>query len=176
VIYRLLNRKIDAFTAVSDHIKKVLTNLSIPDKKIHQVYNGIPIIAELPIKKLEALIKSEVLKFAIIGQVAEWKGHSTLLAAVENLIGKGKNNFIIAVYGNDNNPFADRLKNQIEVRNLGRWFEWKGFVNNQDAIYNECAVVIVPSLSEEPCSLTIIEAMSMAKGLIVSDRAAILNW
>src|SRR5580765_6069537 len=44
VIYELLNKRIGAFTAVSGHIKRVLKNLSIPEDKIHLVYNGIPIV------------------------------------------------------------------------------------------------------------------------------------
>jgi len=170
IIYGLLNKKIQAFTAVSNHIKKVLRNLAVPDSKIHLVYNGIPIVDESFVKNIERLSQAPVLEFAIIGQVAEWKGHSTLLSAVEKLVKDKKNNFIITVYGNDKNSYGDNLKKQIEEKNLGKWFLWKGFVNNQDSIYDTCAVVIVPSLSEEPCSLTIIEAMSRAKGLIVSDR------
>ncbi|PWT72762.1 MAG: hypothetical protein C5B59_15085 [Bacteroidetes bacterium] len=169
-IYNLLNKKINAFTAVSEHIKRVLLNLSIPNEKIHLIYNGIPAVTENGDQEREALVQSKILEFAIIGQVAEWKGHSNLVGAVQNLVGNKKDNFVVVVYGNDNNSYAASLKERIREKNLEKWFLWKGFVNSQDKIYEDCAVVIVPSLSEEPCSLTIIESMTRAKGLIVSDR------
>jgi len=170
LIYRLLNKKIRDFTAVSGHIKTVLQHLSIPEKKIHVVYNGIPVINELPGEKTSAFIKGSILEFAIIGQVAEWKGHSILLRAVEKLIANCINDFKVVVYGNDNNVYGNSLKKQIKELQLEKWFEWRGFISSKEEIYDTCAVVIVPSLSEEPCSMTIIEAMSRAKALIVSDR------
>jgi glycosyltransferase involved in cell wall biosynthesis len=169
-IYKLLNKKARYFVAVSDHIARVLQNLAIPDQKIRLIYNGIPPVQNFSDEKEQELFNMPVLHFAIIGQVAEWKGHSTLINAVEELVRTGKNNFKVLIYGNNNNSFGNGLKKQVEEKGLTKWIEWKGFVNDQKTIYENCAVVIVPSLSEEPCSLTIIEAMSYGKGLIVSDK------
>jgi glycosyltransferase involved in cell wall biosynthesis len=62
------------------------------------------------------------------------------------------------------------LKQEIKGKGLSKYFVWKGFVSNQEDIYNNVDVVLVPSLSEEPCSMTIIEAMMQSKAVIVSDR------
>ncbi|HXO74090.1 MAG TPA: glycosyltransferase family 4 protein, partial [Puia sp.] len=93
----------------------------------------------------------------------------TLVDAVEAIAGKGYN-FVVNIFGNDRNEYAEKLKAKIAAKNLTAWFEWKGFVKEQADIYRQVNVVIVPSLSEEPCSLSILESMMRKKGLIVSDR------
>ncbi len=168
LLYKKLNKKMNAFVAVSNHIVKVLQNLSVPDDKIKLIYNGIP-----PVKvagPASSLINGPVLTFAIVGQVGEWKGHRSLVAAVYLLANEGIKNFVVDIYGNDKNEFGATLKQLIIEKGLTAYFNWKGFVTDQAAIYNNSAVIIVPSLSGEPCSLSIIEAMNFCKGLIVSDR------
>jgi glycosyltransferase involved in cell wall biosynthesis len=166
IIYTLLNKKVSCFTAVSRHIVNVLERLAIPSKKIRLIYNGIPPIKEVSITDNQ----SPLLTFAVIGQVVEWKGHGILLEAVELLVKKGMTSFKVQIFGNDKTEYGDQLKLTIEKYDLTAFFEWKGFVNDQEQVYKDCSIVIVPSLSGEPCSLTIIESMWRSKALIVSDR------
>jgi glycosyltransferase involved in cell wall biosynthesis len=166
-IFRLLNKKISTFTAVSNHIVKVLKILEIPAEKIELVYNGIPPVIS---GKDNLLPRTSVLNFAIIGQVVPWKGHMILVEAVEKLKQRSIHNFKVLVYGNDATDFGMELKKRIQMNDLEKQFEWKGFVTNQEKVYANCDVVIVPSLSGEPCSLTIIESMSRGKAVIVSNR------
>lgn len=167
-IYGKLNRRIDIFTAVSGHIVKVLRNLHIPAEKIRLVYNGVPVPPVLPARSLTAG-RTPVL--GIIGQVASWKGHETLVDAVGILAGSGNAaDFVVAVFGNDKNDFAASLKSRITREGLEKHFAWKGFLPDQAAIYDQVDIVVVPSLSEEPCSLTVLESMMQRKALIVSDR------
>ena len=167
-IYGKLNRRIDIFTAVSGHIVKVLRNLHIPAEKIRLVYNGVPVPPVLPARSLRPG-RDPVL--GIIGQVASWKGHETLVDAV-GILARSANaaDFVVAVFGNDKNDFAASLKTRIAREGLERHFVWKGFLPDQAAIYDQVDIVVVPSLSQEPCSLTILESMMRYKALIVSDR------
>lgn len=164
IIYKLLNKRMQVFTAVSGHISKVLLRLGIPESKIRLIYNGLPAAAE---GKREIRPTTFI---GIIGQVAQWKGHDTLLEAVEKLAAAGRTNLKVYIYGNDTNEYAKNLKTRIRLKNLEEYFVWVGFVKDQDAIYEQLDIVVVPSLSEEPCSLTILEAMMRGKGVIASDR------
>ncbi len=165
-IYARLNHRINIFTAVSGHIVKVLRNLDIPAEKIRLVYNGVPV----PLERTTAFGgRAPVL--GIIGQVASWKGHDTLIDATRILANSGhKAEFTIAVFGNDKNEFGTALKARIAREGLEKFFIWKGFLQDQAAIYDQVDIVVVPSLSQEPCSLTILESMMRKKALIVSDR------
>jgi L-malate glycosyltransferase len=166
-IYARLNRRIKIFTAVSGHIVKVLRNLQIPAEKIRLVYNGVPVPTEQP----TAPIAGRTPVLGIIGQIAAWKGHETLVGATRILANSGEQaDFVVAVFGNDKNEFATALKARIVREGLEKYFVWKGFLADQTAIYDQVDIVLVPSLSQEPCSLTIIESMMRSKALIVSDR------
>ncbi|HLZ89587.1 MAG TPA: glycosyltransferase [Puia sp.] len=163
-IYRLLNKRVNVFTGVSEYIGGVLTRLGIPKQKISLVYNGVPPIPDPPVKPEE-----EKLVFGIIGQVASWKGHETLIEAIHLLQGASRP-FVVKIFGNDKNAYAEELRKKIAEKKISAYFEWEGFVREQKAIYDKVDVVVVPSLSQEPCSLTIIESMMYGKRLIVSDR------
>ena len=169
LIYYLLNKKIRYFTGVSKHIVHVLEDLKITPNKIKLVYNGIDFPKNLPNSEPSIKVNSEI-RFAIIGQVVAWKGHQLLIEAVENLIKKDVKNIKVLIYGNDKTVYAKELKSNIVNKGISNYFEWKGFVDNQNIIYDNCDVVVVPSLSAEPCSLTIIEAMAKGKAIIASDR------
>jgi glycosyltransferase involved in cell wall biosynthesis len=164
-IYRLLNRRIGIFTAVSRYIEQVLVNLGIPKDKIRLVYNGVPAIQSPAYKT-----PTDIFVFGIIGQVVAWKGHTTLVDAVRLLKDSAASTFMVKIFGNDKTPFAEALRSHIKEAAVEDYFTWEGFVREQDSIYSQVDAVVVPSLSEEPCSLTIIESMMRGKPLIVSDR------
>jgi glycosyltransferase involved in cell wall biosynthesis len=102
--------------------------------------------------------------------VVSWKGHTTLVDAVRLLKDPAVPRFLVKIFGNDKTAFAEELRRHMEETGTGTYFSWEGFVRDQDSIYGQVNAVIVPSLSEEPCSLTILESMMRGKSLIVSDR------
>jgi len=164
-IYRLLNRRIRIFTAVSRYIEQVLLDLGIPKDKIRLIYNGVPAVQRLPGKR-----PADIFVFGIIGQVVPWKGHITLVDAVHLLKGSAVSGFVVKIFGNDKTAYAEELRRHMQETGTEACFSWEGFVQDQDSIYGQVDAVIVPSLSEEPCSLTILESMMRGKSLIVSDR------
>lgn len=164
--YSIVNRKVQFFTGVSQYIVEALKNLPIPHEKIRLIYNGIPLQQPVAIP----MQPDDVTVFAVIGQIVPWKGHDTLLNAVELLVKAGLRNFRISIYGNNKNEYTRIIQRQIHEKQLEDFFIWKGFVTEQDKIYHDVHVVIVPSLSQEPCSLSIIESMMFRKAVVVSDR------
>jgi glycosyltransferase involved in cell wall biosynthesis len=164
-IYRLLNKRVKIFTTVSRRIVQMLLDLGIPAEKIRLIYNGVPPIAGNTLK-----IHDQTIVIGIIGQIVPWKGHETLINAVELLVRSRFCECKVFIFGNEKNEYSAKLKSLIAGKGLDRYFEWKGFLNDQAAIYSQVDVVAVPSLSEEPCSLSILESMMWKKGLIVSDR------
>jgi len=163
IIYRILRKRIAIFTAVSKYIEKVLLDLGVPGDRIRLVYNGVPVIQEHKPKE-----EKNIPVFGIIGQVVSWKGHATLIDAVGLLT--GEHSFLVKIFGNDKTHYAGELKKKMVDSGTNAFFSWEGFVKDQELIYDQVDVVIVPSLSQEPCSLTILESMMRGKSLIVSDR------
>ncbi len=174
LIYRLLNTKICFFIAVSQHIAVTLENLAIPARKIKIINNGILPPKYLPEPK-EKNFKVDNINFAIIGQVAEHKGHTVLINAVEMLIKKGIKNFKVLIIGNNKNEYAKKMIALLEEKKLASFFIWQGFITNTEEIYNKNDVVIIPSLCEEAFSLTTAEAMIRGLATIASNRGGIVE-
>ncbi|MBO9571123.1 MAG: glycosyltransferase [Chitinophagaceae bacterium] len=165
-LFKLVNKKTQFFTGVSKYITNALKGFAIPEEKIRLVYNGIPSKKELIAQRSPGAIIS----FGIIGQIVPWKGHETLLDSVDLLVKAGVSNFKVLIFGNNKNEYAQKLDGLIASKQLSDYFIWKGFVVDQYKIYEEVDAVVVPSLSQEPCSLSIIESMMFRKAVIVSDR------
>ncbi len=163
--YGIIKRKASILTGVSRYIVGSLKNLSIPEEKIRLIYNGVPPKSN----QAPAAIGSK-LSFGIIGQVVPWKGHENLIEAVGLLVREGHSGFEVSIFGNDKNEYSVKLRQLIAEKGLDSYFIWKGFEVDQEKIYKAVDVVVVPSLSQEPCSLSIIESMMSAKAVIVSDR------
>lgn len=165
LFYSIIKKKAGILTGVSKYIAGVLKNLNVPEEKIRLIYNGVPLKVFSPRPAYGAR-----LIFGIIGQIVYWKGHENLISAVDLLVRDGQSNFEVLIFGNDKNDYAGKLRQMIKEKNLDSYFSWRGFVTEQEKIYDAVDVVIVPSLSQEPCSLSIIESMMSAKAVIVSDR------
>lgn len=168
IIFKIMNKRVDVFIAISEYIRQALIRLDVPKEKISLVYNGVPPVPHRRLKPEE-----EKLVFAIIGAVAPWKGHDTLVDAVDLLKGARRRPFVVKVFGNDKNAYAEELRKKIAAKGLDPWFEWEGFVREQQAIYEKVDVVVVPSTCNEACPLATLEAMMWGKNLIGSDRGAI---
>ena len=176
LIYKLLNKKIDTFIAVSNHIADTLKNLKISQKKIRVIHNGVldPGLSQIKVVKPDS-----PLYFSIIGQVAEWKGHEILINAVELLVKKNVTNLKIVITGNNKNEFSNWLVEKIEEKKITSFFIWKGFVKNTEDIFKDIDVVLIPSMSTkkkffvEAFSLSTAEAMIRGLGTVASDRGGV---
>jgi L-malate glycosyltransferase len=176
LIYKLLNKKIDTFIAVSNHIADNLKNVGIPQNKIRVIHNGV---LKPGLSKNKIVKPDSPLYFSIIGQVAEWKGHEILISAVELLIKKGIKNFKIVITGNNKNEYSNWLLEKIEEKKIASFFIWKGFIKNTEDIFKDIDVVLIPSMSTkskyfvEAFSLSTAEAMIRGLGAVASDRGGV---
>jgi glycosyltransferase involved in cell wall biosynthesis len=170
LIYKTLNKKIDFFVSVSKHISYTLQNLQIAPDKIKLIYNGIdfsPISTNMEM--------DDKIQLAIIGQVAPWKGHEILIHAIKHLKDDTIKNFHLNIYGSNNNDYSKELKTLIEYNNLQSYVSWKGFIEDQDEIYKQMTIIVVPSVVEESFSLTAAEGMMRGKAVIVSNKGGMME-
>jgi len=173
-LYKLLNRKMNIFIAVSNHISNTLQNLNIPSSKIKLIYNGI-----IPPKNNDYVfdeLENTKIQLGIVGQIAFWKGHEILLEAINILNTKRITNFHLQIFGNSiNDSYLEKLENIIILKNLTNYITWRGFIANADDIYKSIHVVIIPSIVEESFSLTVAESMIRGKAIIISNKGGMLE-
>ncbi|MBC7922091.1 MAG: glycosyltransferase family 4 protein [Ferruginibacter sp.] len=167
LIYLLIEQKLARFTAVSEFIKTKLLDLGISEKKIAVVLNGVEIKNQNPLVSRPS--SPWITRIGIVGQIGSWKGHEDLIDALRILAGR-QTAFVCKIFGKGEDQYVQFIRSKVREYGLENYVEWKGFVKDQDEVYRDLDIVVVPSRSEEPCSLTIIESLTRGKPVIVTRR------
>lgn len=162
--FKIINRKVSRFIAVSDFIKQDLIACGILPDKIEVIHNAVEILPEL----MKNPSNAEVLVIGIVGQVIERKGHIVLLQALNLLIKKGLNIQLI-IAGDGDIGFKEKLKILITDFGLTQKTAWRGFKTALKDIYEGIDVLIAPTISAEPFGLITIEANMFGIPVIASN-------
>lgn len=158
---RLLARRVYRFIAVSNYIRRDLINCGVSADKIEVVHNGIP----LPVKTVEG--GGVNLTVGVVGQVIPRKGHTVVVEALSILHRKGLPVRMIIV-GRGSDDYIREVKDKIDAAGLTDWVEWRGFIEDQAAIYTGIDIVVAPTRDNEAFGLMACEANAYGKPAIVS--------
>ncbi len=114
--------------------------------------------------------KEEVFTFCLAGRICTWKGHETVLRAV-NEIKEKKFHLLIAGSTNsaEDRAFEKNLHSYVEENNLSKKLTFLGHVDNIQDIYAKSHCLIHASSTPEPFGLVVAEAMLMKLPVIASD-------
>lgn len=125
-------------------LKKLGCSARVFSKKILVAYPGVPRVAAGPMP----VNINEPIVFGCIGTLrCEIKGQDTIVKAVHILRQRGVSpNFKVYFYGDG----VDRssLEEEIIDRGVQDYFEFKGFVSDQDSIYGKIGACILASETE----------------------------
>ncbi len=163
---KLLARRVHRFIAVSDYIRHDLINCGVPAGKIEVVHNGIPIPEQT------AAGGGSVFTIGVVGQVIPRKGHTVVVEALSLLHRQGLQIKMIIV-GRGSDAYIREVNEKIAAAGLEDWVEWKGFVENQSAIYEGIDVVVAPTRDNEAFGLMACEANAYGKPAIVSRNGGL---
>ena len=170
--FKYLKNKIDSFIAVSDSIKESILNQGIDKNKVNRIYNGIsiPVKGFLPPSNWN---NKQEIKLGIVGQVIPRKGHHILIKAIHALPLSVRNLVSLKIFGDGDINYINQLKNQIIEYKLEDRIKWMGFEKNQEAIYQQIDVVVVPTITKEPFGLVAIEPSLYGKLAIVANSGGL---
>ena len=85
----------DGAIAVSPSVRELLLQSGVPDRKIHVLFNGVAPLAA-PTEEERTALRAEYgfgpedFVVGILARVEEYKGHSVLLDAAEQLLSQGR--------------------------------------------------------------------------------------
>jgi glycosyltransferase involved in cell wall biosynthesis len=165
----------DLIVTVSYAMKDELTNLGFPKDKIQVVYNGVDPQKYDPgsmstdkIKKLRAFygLKDDELMILFIGRLVGVKGVDKLIMAMPKILQKLPNARLVIVGSGD---LQEYLSNLVKAMKLDGFVKFRfEFVPEEERIlhYAACDVAVFPSLYE-PFGIVVLEAMSMARPVVV---------
>lgn len=162
--FKIINRKVCRYIAVSEFIKEDLVACGIPAGKIEVIYNGVKILPRFNKQRATGA----VFTVGIVGQVIERKGHVTLLHAITLLTKKGLDIALI-ITGDGDAGFTEKLKILSKELNIADKIAWRGFKKDPIDIYEGIDVLAAPTLTEEPFGLITIEANMFGIPVIASN-------
>jgi glycosyltransferase involved in cell wall biosynthesis len=118
----------------------------------------------------------ETIKIGLIATFARWKGHDLFLQAAAKVLAQSANPhlrfWIIggAIYETQGSQFSEtELRTMAESLKIADQVEFLGFQTDVKAMYQQLDIVVHASSQPEPFGMTIIEAMSCGKPVIVSQ-------
>jgi glycosyltransferase involved in cell wall biosynthesis len=165
----------DLIVTVSYAMKDELAHLGFPKEKIQVSYNGVDPSKYDPenvtadqIQKVRALysVKEDELMILFIGRLVGVKGVDRVIMAMPNILQKiPKAKLIIVGLGD----LQEYLVNLVKTMRLDEYVKFRfEFVPEEERIlhYAACDMAVFPSLYE-PFGIVVLEAMSMARPVVV---------
>jgi len=159
-LFRLFNSKVGLFAGVSKFVCNQLPKLGIPSPKIKLVYNGV----RPP--EVQSRTLNEVPVIAIVGQVAEWKGHEVLMEALKPQLDLSWKLYII---GAGEEAYISKLEKVIADAGMSERVTFMGKRIGLENIYRDVDISCVPSLYRESFGLVAAEPGFFEIPVVASD-------
>ena len=165
-IERFAMSKADKVISASDYTKGIIeSNYGLSSNQIQTIYNAVT-PPENSIKNFEK--NDQVFKILFAGRIDGNKGLEYFIEIAKYVLQKSKNvEFIVVGRGRRKIKF-DEVEGFREIESN---FRYLGFVERESlfALYNECDVLCMPSISE-PFGLTAIEASFVGLPVVLSTK------
>lgn len=161
-------RLADGVVAVGPAARKILRASGIPDRRIHEMLNGVaPLPLPTPERRQEARTAfgfgPEDFVVGILARVEEYKGHSTLLDAMERLRDRPVRLLVAGEGG-----YLEEVRRRAAALPVGR-VVLAGFVREVERALWAMDVQVNASWVSETSSLSLLEGMSLGLPAVVSD-------
>ncbi len=148
-------------TCISKLLKENLRKAGLPIQESEVIYQGIP-LEQFP-KRAGSALPSGPIRLLYAGQLHSYKGVHTLLEALALL--HDPTRWMCSIAGSGTPAYEQQLIGQasrlpMPVKFLGRVAH-----EQMSSVYQDCDVLVFPSIWPEPFGLTHLEAM--ASGLVV---------
>ncbi len=173
-IYRWVARTCAAVLGPSDAVTQNLATAGIPGQTLKTLYNGIDLgrftadagqraatRASLGIAPGEAAV-------ALFGQLLPYKGHRTLIDAVERLRPTHPHLRAFIVGALENPPYEQELRSLIEARQLGACVSFTGWRPDVAQVMSAMDANVVATTTPEPAALALMETMAVGRPLVAS--------
>lgn len=165
---RLFSRRYNKVITVSDFKAERLTSrLGIPGERLKRIYNGVPLerfrIPPAPGEQRDAIV------FA--GQMASYKGVTTLLAAYRQLVERWPACPKLQYAGEG--PLKEPLIQEIRDSPLAGQVEFLGQRQDVPELMMSSRCVVIPSEWDEACAFSALEAMAAGRPVITSDAGSL---
>ena len=166
----VLTRFTDHITAISKATKQALIDYEfIPEHKIKVIYNGIIPLKSEPEKvqllKQDLGISETTTVLGTIARLDPIKNHKMMLNAFRAVVDEYPDTVLLMVGDGEE---RQNMETQIRELNLNSHVILTGYID-QPKDYLDCMDIFLLSSLSEGTSMTLLEAMSLAKPCVVTD-------
>jgi glycosyltransferase involved in cell wall biosynthesis len=177
---RALTRRFDRVVAISDNVLEGLRLGGYPEAMLRKVNLGIDLEAftgavRAPAQRVrESLgIPADCMLVVMVGNLREWKGHSVVVSALEQLRPEQRRRMHVAFVGAvrpDDEAHHQRLVARLAQAGATREVSWLGSRPDVPDLLNAADVALHASTYPEPFGLVLVEALAVGKPLIAARR------
>lgn len=174
VMESLIMRAAHRVVAVSGAIKENIGKMGVPGDKVEVIFNGIDLENWQPDASLNVDEYKKQLGFVpdtiilgLFGRLYEQKGHAYLFHALSKI---QKHNIELLCVGDG--PLAFELKKLAAQLGLASRIHFLGFRSDVKELLQITDLFVMPSL-DEGLPMALLEAMAMAKAIVVTPVGAI---
>ncbi len=165
---RLLGPRYNAIITVSDFKRdRLVERLGLPARRIHRIYNGVETF-NYDNPPAEVAADAPLL---YVGQVADFKGVPTLVAAYQKLLAKAPHAPALHIAGDG--PARAELEKQVSEHGLADRIVFLGQRGDIPALMMAARLILIPSEWDEACAFVAIEAMLAGRPVIASDAGSL---
>ncbi len=174
-LYRFTASSCSSIVGPSNAVTGNLAKFGINPSKLQTVYNGIDLSRFRPNDRIATEIRNELgvaedqIAIGLFGQMLPYKGHRTLIAAVEVLVSRYPNLRCFLVGALENPSYQEELKRLIEERGLTNRITFTGWRRDVPDVIRAMDVVVVATTTPEPAALALMEGMAMERPVVATD-------
>lgn len=163
-IYRLGMHNVDAVVTFSQFMHRLIESDGISNQCIP---NGTVLLEQKSLPTDKAI--------AYVGRLEKFKGVDILLSAMTEILKNIPNARLIIV---GDGSYRDELVKIAHSLNIGNQVEFRGHIARSEVkkVYEESAIILMPSIWPEAFGKVGIEAMSVGRPVIASDVGGINEW
>ncbi len=168
---RMISSVIDHYIVVSDDLKQWVTNtVRVPEKKVHFVFNGVPVPPP------QSLLKrpSGKLHLVIVGRLAKVKNHQRLLYALTRIQSEHPELKVTCDIVGDG-PLRDVLKETISEMSYPERVVLQGMQEDVHPFLKKSDALILTS-DYEAMPMTVLEAMAACRPVICPDVGGVSDF
>jgi glycosyltransferase involved in cell wall biosynthesis len=165
-LYRIVEKSIHASFGVSNFISNMYYDLGISKKLMPVIHHGITTDNKIGDRYSDNKVSTN--SIICVGRLAEVKGHSYLISAMEKVV-KSIPDATLSIYGNG--PLYTRYQQKITLLGLEKNICLKGFCFDLEKEYLKAKIAVIPSLCES-FGLVFLEAFMHKVPVIAFDVPA----